>query len=75
MLLPMIVLTVLGVMLLLSAPWLARTVMGEGSDPVALTRILQATAVLLLLIALLVRPWNPATTAFPPPPDAAEVER
>lgn len=64
----MIVLLVLGLALLFAAPWLARTVVRRG-DPVGLTRIIQAVAVVLLVVALLVAPRSPETSAFPPPPD------
>lgn len=61
-------LAALGLGLLLGAPLLARLALGRR-DPVALTRILQAVAIVLLLGALLVRPHNPETAAFPPSPD------
>lgn len=64
-------LAVAGLALLLGAPLLARLGF-RHADPVALTRLLQAVAVVLLVGALLVRPHNPETAAFPPPPDAVE---
>ena len=72
MLLPMIVLTALGVALLLSAPLIARVVT-RGGDSVGLTRILQVVAVALLVGALFLRPRNLDTTAVPPPPDSPEM--
>src|SRR5690606_16690836 len=56
-------LAVVGLALLFGAPLLARLVL-RRADTVALTRILQAVAVVLLLGALLVRPHNPETAAF-----------
>ena len=72
MLLPMIVLTVIGVGLLLTAPLIARIAIGRDRDSVALTRILQVIAVACLVGALLTRPRNLETTAVPPPPDLIE---
>ncbi|MEX2582724.1 MAG: hypothetical protein WD766_05600 [Gemmatimonadota bacterium] len=72
MLLPMIVLGALGIALLLSAPLLARLVVGRQGDPVGLTRIIQVVAVALLVGALFARPRNLDTTAVPPPPDSPE---
>lgn len=67
----MVVLAVAGIALLLSAPLIARVAVGRGNDPIALTRILQAAAVVLIIAALLLRPSNPETSAVPGPPDAA----
>lgn len=61
-------LAVLGLVLLFAAPLLARLLM-RGGEPVALTRGIQLFAAALLVIALLVRPHNPDTAAFPPSPD------
>jgi hypothetical protein len=68
----MIVLTVIGLALLLSAPLIARIAVGRDRDSVALTRILQVIGVACLLGALLTRPRNLDTTAVPPPPDMIE---
>ncbi len=70
MFITMVVLTVAGVALLVSAPFIGRVARGRGKDAVALTRILQLVAIALLVVALLARPSNPETTAVPPPPDA-----
>ncbi|MQA89467.1 MAG: hypothetical protein GEU90_04420 [Gemmatimonas sp.] len=70
-LLPMLVLTVVGVALLAGAPLLARYILRPDQDPVGMTRMLQALAVVLLIGALLIRPRNLETTAVPPPPDLA----
>lgn len=64
---------VLGLVLLFTAPLLARLIMRRG-EAVALTRGLQLLAAVLLLLALLVRPHNPETAAFPPSPDEMENE-
>jgi len=63
-------LTILGICLLLAAPFLGRVIVGTKGDPMAVTRVLQGVAVLLLVAALLFRPYRPETAAFPPPPDA-----
>ncbi len=60
----------LGIVLLLAAPLMARLVVGRGGDPGGATRIFQVLAVILLVVALLVRPHQDETAAFPPPPDA-----
>ena len=70
----MTVLTVAGLALLLTAPWIARVVNRRGQDSVGLTRILQVIAVVLLIGALFARPRNLATTAVPPPPDSPEMQ-
>lgn len=67
----MMVLGVLGVALLLAAPLLARLVVGRDGDPGGATRIFQIIAVVLLIAALLFRPHQDETSAFPPPPDAS----
>lgn len=64
----MIVLVLGGIAIFVSAPLLARLVM-RGRDPVALVRIFQLIGVIMLVTALLVRPYNRETTAVPPPPD------
>jgi hypothetical protein len=66
----MIVLAAVGVALLLAAPLLARLFVGREGDATGATRILQVLAALLLVVALLFRPHQDETAAFPPPPDA-----
>ena len=66
----MIVTGIAGIALLLAAPVLAKLVVGREGDPMGITRILQVLAVVLLLLALLFRPHQDETAAFPPPPDA-----
>ena len=68
----MIGLGVVGILLLLGAGRLARLIVGADADPMGLTRILQGLAVVLLLVALIFRPHQSETAAFPPPPDAVE---
>lgn len=65
----MIGLAALGVILLVVAPFLARLIVGREGDPIGITRILQGVGVILLLGALLFRPHQEETAAFPPPPD------
>lgn len=60
----------LGVLLLLTAPFLARLIVGRDGDSAGYTRIFQVLAVVLLVAALLFRPHQNETAAFPPPPDA-----
>lgn len=62
----MIGLILLGLVLLFAAPWLARA-MTRGRDPVALTRVIQAAGIIVLVVALLISPRSPESTAFPPP--------
>lgn len=66
----MIVMAIGGIALLLAAPVLAKLVVGRDGDPIGITRILQVAGVVLLLMALLFRPHQDETAAFPPPPDA-----
>jgi hypothetical protein len=68
----MIVLAVAGITLLLTAPLLARVILGRKRDPIALVRMIQLIAVGLLVAALFSRPYNRETTAVPPPPDAPD---
>jgi hypothetical protein len=68
----MIVMAVAGIALLLSAPLIARAAVGREGDPTGLTRIIQGLAVVLLIVALVFRPHQDETAAFPPPPDAVE---
>lgn len=65
----MIVLIATGLFLLVAAPLISRVVRGRGSDTVGLTRILQAVAIAILIVALVVRPRNSETAAVPPAPD------
>lgn len=67
----MLALAIPGLIMLLTGHWIARVVVRSG-DPIALTRMLQLVGILLLVAALLARPRNPRTAAFPPAPDAAE---
>jgi hypothetical protein len=71
-LLPMIALIATGLLLLIGAPLISRIVRGRGTDTVGLTRILQAVAIVLLVVALVIRPRNIETSAVPPPPDSVE---
>lgn len=64
----MLGLLALGLLLLFTAPWIARLVIRDR-DSVALTRIIQAAALIILVIALLLWPRSPESTAFPPPPE------
>lgn len=66
----MLALGIIGALLLLGGSTVARLVVGRDGDPVGLTRIFQVAGILLLLIALLLRPHSDETSAFPPPPDA-----
>ena len=61
-----------GIALFVGAPLLARLVLGGKTDRVALTRILQAAGVILLVAALVVAPYNPDNTAVPPPPEGPD---
>ncbi len=71
----MIVLVLAGIALFVSAPLLGKLMMRGKRDPVALVRILQLVGIILLVTALLIRPYNRETTAVPPPPDAPEGAR
>ena len=66
----MIVLAAVGIALLLAGPLLARLLVGRDGDPTGATRIFQLAGVVLLVAALLFRPHQSETAAFPPPPDA-----
>ena len=68
----MIVLAVVGIGLLFTAPLLARLILGRKRDYVALMRMIQVVAVALLIAALIVSPYNRETTATPPAPDAVD---
>ena len=64
----MLSLIAVGIALFLAAPVIGRLV-GSSADPVAVTRIVQVLAVLLMFVALLFRPHRDDTAAFPPAPD------
>jgi uncharacterized membrane protein YdcZ (DUF606 family) len=64
----MVYLVLAGVAIFFAAPLLGRLMM-RGRDPVALVRVLQLVGVILMVAALLIRPYNRETTAVPPPPD------
>jgi hypothetical protein len=66
----MIALALGGIALLLAAPFLAKLIVGREGDPTGLRRIIQGVAVGLLVVALIFRPHQDETAAFPPPPDA-----
>lgn len=72
LLLLMTVLAVAGIALFLTAPFIARAILGGDRDPVALIRMLQVVGAALLIAALFTRPYNRDTTAVPPPPDAPD---
>jgi hypothetical protein len=63
----MIALGTLGLLLLFGGPLLARWVLRGSRDPVGMGRLLQLVGILLLVAAVMLRPHNPATAAFPPP--------
>ena len=69
-----VVLGALGAALLIGARVVARCcgrwVIRGMRDSGGLARLIGAVGAALLLIALLLRPYNPRTAAFPPPPDA-----
>lgn len=67
-----VAMVVLGLLLLFTAPALARMVSRDGADPGGLTRVLQGAALLLVIGGFLVWPRSPDATAFPPPPDGTE---
>jgi hypothetical protein len=62
----------LGLLLLFTAPLLARLAVGTKGDPVGLKRIIWVVAAALLLIAIVIRPHNDETAAFPPSPDQVD---
>lgn len=66
----MIALALAGIALFLVAPVLAKLIVRSRRDPVALIRLIQLVGIILLLTALIIRPYNRETTAVPPPPDA-----
>lgn len=71
----MLWMTLLGLALLWTGALLCAAPRSGGSDPVPIARMLQALGVALLIGALLVRPHNPETAAFPPPERVAETGR
>jgi hypothetical protein len=68
----MLVLGGLGIILLFTAPLLARLAVGANGDPVGLKRIIWVVAAVLLLIAIVIRPHSDETAAFPPSPDQVD---
>ena len=66
---PMLGLVAAGILLFLAAPMIARAIVGREADPVGATRIIQVVAVILMISALLIRPYSDETSAFPPAPD------
>jgi hypothetical protein len=72
MLVLMLILGVGGLLLLFTAPFLARLVVGSDGDPVGLKRILWVVAAVLLALAIIVRPHDTRTAAFPPTPDQVD---
>lgn len=65
----MLLLGGLGLLLLFTAPLIARVVVGGQGDPIGLKRILWVVAAVLLFLAVLLRPHDTQTAAFPPSPD------
>lgn len=63
----MIALGLIGVILILGAPAIARVAGPRFGDPVPITRILQVVGIIFLLAAILLRPHSDETAAFPPP--------
>ena len=53
------------------ARWIGPWIVPRMYDPVGFARLLQAAGIALLLLAILVRPHNPETAAFRPPPESA----
>jgi hypothetical protein len=68
----MIVFGVLGLLLFCGGPVLARWIVKDARDPMGTARVLQLVGILLLVIAVVLRPHNPATAAFPPPQGVAD---
>lgn len=64
----MLGLLAIGLILLFTSPWISKLLM-RGRDPGALTRILQVVAFVMIVVALLLWPRAPESTAFPPPPE------
>lgn len=66
---PVVLLGGVGLVLLLAGVWAVRRRDGVWGfhDPVSAARALWALGFLLLILAILVRPANPDTAAFPPP--------
>lgn len=65
----MFVFGALGLLLFFGGPWIAQWIRRETPDPLGIGRVLQLAGMLLLVAAVLFRPHDPATVAFPPPPD------
>jgi hypothetical protein len=66
----MVVLGSLGILLLVGAPFAGHLLSRTGRDVVGLIRILQVVGIVLLVLALLVRPYDSTTRAIPTPPSA-----
>ena len=69
---PMLLLGGVGIVLLFAAPVLARLAVGSAGDPVGLKRIFWVVAAILILGAVIVRPHDDETAAFPPGPDQVD---
>jgi hypothetical protein len=69
---PMLLLGGVGIVLLFAAPALARLAVGSTGDPVGLKRIFWVVAAILIVAAVIVRPHNDETAAFPPGPDQVD---
>jgi predicted transporter len=65
----MIALATAGAALLIIAPLLARLITGPQADATGATRLLRGLGVVLLIGALIARPYNPSTAAIPPSPN------
>lgn len=62
----MITFGVLGLLLFCGGPLLARWMLKDVPDPMGLGRLLQLLGVMMIVIAVVSRPHNPTTAAFPP---------
>jgi len=68
----MIALALAGIVLIVIAPFGVRLAVGRKGDPTVWIRIVQLVGFVLLVGALIARPYNPDTAAVPPPPDAID---
>jgi uncharacterized membrane protein YdcZ (DUF606 family) len=68
----MLLLGGLGVAMIAAAPLIGR-LLRRGGDPIALVRAVQLVGFVLLVVALVARPYNPTTSAVPSSPDAPMV--
>ncbi len=74
----MLVFASFGALLFLAAAPLAEllsSVAGDVAEPGGVAHLLRIAGALLLFGAILARPHNPETAAFPPPPDATALAR